>query len=103
MSRVKITFNRHLFIVVACLVLVFTAGVLSNKAWHSQVVQGQVTTAKQRAVDADKKRRQAATVAAEKAQLKAECNKEVAYYNSLTAVQKKGKDTPACVALTANY
>lgn len=103
MKLPRITFNRHFYITLVCAVIVFALGVVSNQAWHTQVVKNQVSAAKQHAIAVDKQRRQAATVAAEKAKVKAECDKEVAYYNSLTALQKKGKDAPACVALTANF
>lgn len=103
MSKFKITFNRHFFIFVACALIVFTLGVLSNQAWHTKQVQTAVANAKQQAITADRQRRQANAVKAEQASLKAECNKEVAYYNSLTVVQKKDKAVPACQAVTANF
>lgn len=96
MTIPRVRVNRHTVIVAVCLALVFTAGVLSNKAWQSHEVQVRYQAAKQAIIVADAKRRQANEVAAERARLKAECDKEVAYYNSLTATQKSKTTAPAC-------
>lgn len=96
MKLPHITLNRHLVIIIVCVAVVFILGALSNKAWNSHSVQAQYAATKQKLIDSDRKRRQANAVAAERARLKTECDKEVAYYNSLTAAQKTKQTAPAC-------
>lgn len=96
MKLPRVSINRHFVIVAVCFVLVFVAGALANKAWNSHQVQVKYQAAKQAVIAADAKRRQANEVAAERARLKAECDKEVTYYNSLTPTQKAKTTAPAC-------
>lgn len=94
-----VTLNRHFFTVVACALIVFTLGALSNAAWHSQVVQAQLNAQVEALARASKARRQAVEVTQEQNRLKAECTKEVAYYNSLSTRQKSLVTAPDCQKL----
>lgn len=95
----KTLLNKHVLIIVVCAIVVFTLGALSNKAWNSQVVRQHAAAAKQATIAADAKRRQADAVADEKARLKAECDKETAYYNALTPAVKAKQAAPECTTI----
>ncbi len=95
----KLKVTKDVVIVSLCTLLVATTGSLALAAWNNQVVHTRFTAAATKAHADYKAKLQADNNAKLEAQFKAECQKSVDYYNTLTAAQKKGKSAPACQSL----